>query len=183
MDLALRPLRRLKDSLWLWLAHATSLLEWTEASEGVHGSMQATLVENHGDKGVEDIGDNVLVENHGDQGVEDIGDNVGLLPLGLIALVVPAGQLASVRAMVSNDKVASESGLASSTTDEVRAVAKGCAFVAEGDDTLHGFTELIKCLIAVASITQGLNRLVNVKKIENASQLVGAAMRGNPAGC
>lgn len=167
MELALRPLRRLEDSLCLWLARATSLLERAEESNGVQGSTLAAQAPQ--------------LAKDGDQGIKEDGDNAQLMRSGLVAPMESAGQVASVGAMASSDKVASDFSLAFATSDEVRAVAEGCTLVNEGEDTLHDFTELFKGLIAVPSITQGLCRLVNGNKMKNVNQLVSAAVRDNPA--
>lgn len=167
MELALRPLRRLEDSLCLWLARATSLLERAEESNGVQGSTLAAQAPQ--------------LAKDGDQGIKEDGDNAQLMRSGLVAPMESAGQVASVGALASSDKVASDFSLAFATSDEVRAVAEGCTLVNEGEDTLHDFTELFKGLIAVPSITQGLCRLVNGNKMKNVNQLVSAAVRDNPA--
>uniref|UniRef100_A0A8R7U835 CCHC-type domain-containing protein n=1 Tax=Triticum urartu TaxID=4572 RepID=A0A8R7U835_TRIUA len=150
MELALRPLHKLEDSLCLWLARATSLLERAEASVGLQGSLPTTQA--------------ALVANHRDQGTEDIGNTMQPLTLGLVAPVVTT-----------------EISLASSISDEVQAVAKGCAFAIDEGDTLHDLTELIKCLIAMPAITQGLIRLVKAEQTKHANQVVCAAVRVNSA--
>ncbi|EMS66884.1 hypothetical protein TRIUR3_05696 [Triticum urartu] len=68
--------------------------------------------------------------------------------------------------------VTTEISLASSISDEVQAVAKGCAFAIDEGDTLHDLTELIKCLIAMPAITQGLIRLVKAEQTKHANQVV-----------
>ncbi|EMS65676.1 hypothetical protein TRIUR3_14928 [Triticum urartu] len=152
MELALRPLHKLEDSLCLWLARATSLLERAEASVGLQGSLPTTQV--------------ALVANHRDQGTEDIGNTMQPLTLGLVAPVA-----------------ATEISLARSTSDEVQAGAKGCAFAIDEGDTLHDLTELIKCLIAMPAITLGLIRLVKAEQTKHANQVVCAAVRVNSATC
>ena len=79
--------------------------------------------------------------------------------------------------------VATEISLASSISDEVQAVAKGRTFAVDEGGTLHDLTKLIKCLITMPAITQGLIRLVKAEKIKKANQVVCAAMRDNSARC
>lgn len=53
---------------------------------------------------------------------------------------------------------------------------EGVAHWRRGDASFHDFTELIKGLLAVPSIAQGLNHLVNERKVKNVNQVINAAL-------
>lgn len=172
VEFALRPLRKLEDSLCLWLARASDLLEQAEVSDGERGLSPASL------QGPCSLGTSVhglTLPKDGSKGVDDIGDKVGLAPSRYVAAVESTGQHASVKSMALYDKVATELSLPTSASNEVWGVAKGCTSAFEGQNTLHVFIELVKSLSAVPAITQGLIHLVNAAKIKNVNQLAGVA--------
>lgn len=53
---------------------------------------------------------------------------------------------------------------------------EGVAHWRRGDASFHDFTELIKGLLVVPSIAQGLNHLVNERKVKNVNQVINAAL-------
>ena len=78
--------------------------------------------------------------------------------------------------LVSIGKVAAEFNLATSGSDDVLAVKKGATLTTWDDAIVHAPSKLIKGLLIMPSITQGLSRLVNESKVKNVNQGINVAL-------
>lgn len=129
-EMALRPLRMLKDSLCLWLVRATNLLERAEVSHDAQGLSAASQGPCPSDTVVDGPLPTMQVPLVVEDGYEEFVDNINcvrLMPSELVEPVEPCALApASHHKMVSIGKVVDEFNLATSDSDDEWAVGKGC---------------------------------------------------------